>query len=114
MATVIRSVLRYATPTIVGRARVGRTLTASPGRWTSGTSFHYAWFAGKQTNQPYIDIEVAPGTGVETLDFGGGNGWVRMVPPEGNNLNVKIVGTNLSKSEIDAGRKLVGNDLGDE
>jgi hypothetical protein len=74
----------------------------------------YAWFAGKPTNQPYIDIEVPPGTGVETLDFGGGKGWVRMVPPSGEDLNVKIVGTNLSSDEIAAGRKLVGNDLGDD
>ena len=39
--------LRTATPTITGTPRVGRTLTASPGRWTWGTAFHYAWYAGK-------------------------------------------------------------------
>ena len=64
--------------------------------------------------EPYIDIEVSPGTGVETLDFGGGKGWVRMVPPNGDDLQIKIVGTNLSKDEIDTGRKLVGNALDDD
>jgi hypothetical protein len=39
--------LRTAAPTITGTPRVGRTLTASHGRWTSGTAFHYAWYAGK-------------------------------------------------------------------
>lgn len=37
--------LQTARPTITGRARVGRTLTAAHGRWTPGTTFTYAWYA---------------------------------------------------------------------
>ena len=38
-------VLTTTKPTIGGRPLVGRTLTARPGAWTSGTTFTYAWFA---------------------------------------------------------------------
>ncbi len=44
-AAVGLGVLTTAKPTIGGRALVGRTLTAKPGAWTSGTTFTYAWFA---------------------------------------------------------------------
>jgi hypothetical protein len=58
-------------------------------------------------NRPYIDIEVPAGTGVETLDFGNSN-WVRLMPPNGDRLSVKIVGTNLTPAQIEMGRKLAG------
>jgi len=67
----------------------------------------YAWPAGKPMNRPYIDIEVPAGTGVETLDFGNSN-WVRLMPPNGDRLSVKIVGTNLTPAQIEMGRKLAG------
>jgi len=41
----VQGVLKTATPTISGSAKVGQTLTAKPGSWTAGTSFRYAWFA---------------------------------------------------------------------
>ena len=44
-AAVGLGVLTATKPTIGGRAQVGRTLTARPGAWTSGTTFTYAWFA---------------------------------------------------------------------
>jgi hypothetical protein len=65
----------------------------------------YAWPAGSPSSRAYIDIEVPPGTGVETLNVGGQR-WVRMVPPSGDRLPVRIVGTNLSPAQIDMGRKL--------
>lgn len=37
--------VKAATPTIVGKAKVGKTLTAKAGTWTKGTKFHYQWFA---------------------------------------------------------------------
>jgi len=37
--------LTASTPGISGSAIVGRTLTASEGKWSSGTSFSYQWFA---------------------------------------------------------------------
>jgi hypothetical protein len=44
-AAVGLGVLTATKPTIGGKAQVGRTLTARPGAWTSGTTFTYAWFA---------------------------------------------------------------------
>jgi hypothetical protein len=66
----------------------------------------YAWPGGRPTNEPYIDIEVPPGTAVEKLDFGNKN-WVRMVPPTGKSLPVKIVGTNVPDNLIEQGKILV-------
>jgi hypothetical protein len=37
--------LASAKPTISGKPRVGRTLTAKHGAWTRGTTFGYAWYA---------------------------------------------------------------------
>ncbi|MFF2387522.1 carboxypeptidase regulatory-like domain-containing protein, partial [Agromyces sp. NPDC058104] len=34
-----------ATPTISGTVKVGSTLTAKPGTWTTGTTFTYQWYA---------------------------------------------------------------------
>jgi hypothetical protein len=66
----------------------------------------YAWPAGKPSTRAYIDIEVPPGTAVETLNVGGQR-WVRMVPPNGDRLPVKIVGTNLSPAQIKMAREFV-------
>ncbi len=40
-----RRVARTDTPTILGSAQTGSTLTAVPGEWTDGTSFAYTWYA---------------------------------------------------------------------
>jgi hypothetical protein len=48
-ARVTAGILTAAKPTVHGKAKVGRTLTARPGRWTPGTRLTYRWFAdGKQ------------------------------------------------------------------
>ena len=80
-------------------------------RLSTGVKAHYgegvyAWPAGQRGVGTYIDIEVPAGTGVETINVGGQR-WVRMVPPEGNKLPVRIVGTNMPQPQIDFGRKLV-------
>src|SRR5258706_3853035 len=72
----------------------------------------YAWPAGSGEAGKYIDIEVPPGTGVETLKVGNET-WVRMVPPNGNRLPVKIVGSNLSPAQIEWGKKLAKPPSGD-
>ncbi|MGC4174706.1 hypothetical protein [Demequina sp.] len=43
--TVGYATLTSATPTISGSAKVGSTVTAIVGTWTSGTSFTYRWYA---------------------------------------------------------------------
>ena len=45
-ARIARGVLRAPTPSISGTKKVGRTLTAVPHPWTSGTSLRYQWYAG--------------------------------------------------------------------
>jgi hypothetical protein len=67
----------------------------------------YAWEAGQTKVGTYIDIEVPPGTAVETINANGQT-FVRLVPAQGDSLPVKIVGTNLSKEQIELGRQLVG------
>jgi hypothetical protein len=79
---VQRGTLRTATPTITGIARVGRTLTASPGRWTSGTAFRYAWFAGKvrikgQTARRLVLTRARRGTRITVRVTGIKPGYVR-------------------------------------
>ncbi|MFT3942419.1 MAG: hypothetical protein QM705_01145 [Ancrocorticia sp.] len=44
-AVVAKGTLTAATPTISGTAKVGSTLTAAPGKWSSGTKFTYQWLA---------------------------------------------------------------------
>ncbi|WP_323960872.1 hypothetical protein [Arthrobacter sp. JZ12] len=43
-APVIAPIPLSSTPTIQGTARAGRTLSANPGRWTTGTTFRYQWY----------------------------------------------------------------------
>lgn len=40
--------LTAATPTISGTAKVGLTLTARPGAWTSGSTFDYQWLVNNE------------------------------------------------------------------
>jgi len=44
--TVARGDLTAPKPTVKGVAKVGRTLRAVPGAWTSGTTLTYRWYAG--------------------------------------------------------------------
>jgi hypothetical protein len=81
-------------------------------RISTGAKAHYgegvyAWHPNQTGVGTYIDVQVPVGTGVETLKVGN-QSWVRMLPPEGNVLPVKIVGTNMPQSQIDLGRKLLG------
>ncbi|WP_134742119.1 M1 family aminopeptidase [Nocardioides sp. 503] len=45
-ANVARGTLTTATPTITGAPQAGQPLTVSPGAWTPGTVFTYAWRNG--------------------------------------------------------------------
>lgn len=83
-------------------------------RLSTGVDAHYgegvyAWHAGQSGVGTYIDVEVPAGMGVETLKVGG-QSWVRIVPPGGDVLPVKIVGTNVPAQQIDFGRKMVKPD----
>jgi hypothetical protein len=79
-AVVRHGSLRTATPTITGILRVGRTLTASPGRWTSGTAFRYAWFADRvqirrQTGKRLVLTKAQRGTRITVRVTGSKAGY---------------------------------------
>lgn len=81
-------------------------------RLSTGAKAHYgegvyAWQAGAKGVGTYIDIQVAPGTAVETIQVKGQT-FVRLLPAKGNSLPVKIVGTNMSPQQIAFGRKVLG------
>ncbi len=42
---VVVGVLTSATPRIAGKTKVGKTLSARPGTWASGTTLTYRWLA---------------------------------------------------------------------
>ncbi len=42
---IAKGVLTTVVPTISGTPKVGQTLTANPGTWTTGTTFHYQWLS---------------------------------------------------------------------
>lgn len=46
---IAKGTLTAAVPTITGTTKVGSTLTAKPGTWTSGTTFKYAWMRNGTT-----------------------------------------------------------------
>ena len=43
-AVVIPEILTASIPTITGTNKVGYTLTANPGTWTTGTTLTYQWY----------------------------------------------------------------------
>ncbi|GAA3872446.1 hypothetical protein GCM10022381_14390 [Leifsonia kafniensis] len=45
-ATLTVKTAQTSVPTITGRVKVGETLTATPGEWTTGTKLSYQWYAG--------------------------------------------------------------------
>ncbi|UZN02008.1 hypothetical protein [Cellulomonas sp. S1-8] len=63
-ATVAASprTLTAATPTISGTARVGLTLTAHPGTWTSGTAFTYQWSVAGSAVPGATEVTFVPTT----------------------------------------------------
>ncbi|MFT4123290.1 MAG: hypothetical protein QM635_05620, partial [Microbacteriaceae bacterium] len=46
--TVETTTLVTAKPTISGTLAVGKTITAKPGSWTTGTKFKYRWYRGSE------------------------------------------------------------------
>jgi hypothetical protein len=85
-------------------------------RLSKGATAHYgegvyAWQAGATGVGKFIDIEVS-GVAVEQLIVknamtGSRQVFVRLVPATGDTVAVKIVGTNLTKEEIEFGRNLI-------
>lgn len=80
-------------------------------RLSTGAKAHYgegvyAWGAQQQRIGTFVDIEVAAGTAVETLEVNGQT-FYRLVPASGNTLPVKVVGTNMSAEEAAMGRQLL-------
>jgi len=73
---VTKATLTSAPPTISGAAKVGSTLTAKAGTWTSGAALRYQWFAGAQ-----------PIAGATSATF------VPKAAHVGSRLSVRVTGT---------------------
>ena len=63
---VVLGTLKAPRPTIVGKPRVGRRLTAQPGRWTSGTTLRFKWLANRKvirgaTRSTYVPTRAVRG-----------------------------------------------------
>lgn len=61
-SAVAAGILTAPTPTIRGTARVGTTLTAVPGTWTSGTTLSYQWFANGTKIRGATSVSFTPTT----------------------------------------------------
>lgn len=65
--TVAAGTLTAPTPTLSGTVRVGSTVTAKPGTWTSGTTLAYQWYASGRaisgaTRSTYTPTSTVKGT----------------------------------------------------
>ncbi len=81
---VTPKVATVATPTISGTAKVGSTLTAKTGSWTTGTAFTYQWYAGGTaipgaTASTYQLATAQKGTAVSVLVTGTLSGYQTIV-----------------------------------
>lgn len=96
----------YASIERQGTLRLSKGATAHYGEGV------YAWQKGANGVGKYIDIEVPAGVAVEQLIVknsltGSRQVFVRLVPATGDTVAAKIVGTNLTKEEIELGRSLL-------
>lgn len=81
-------------------------------RMSTGAGAHYGegvyvWAANKSVPS-YIDVEVGAGVAVEELNVRGEGVWYRLVPPNGNVVPIKIVGTNIPEEQIKTFTKALG------
>ncbi|CAN5475853.1 hypothetical protein BH09ACT4_BH09ACT4_06330 [soil metagenome] len=83
----ILGTLSGATPKITGTAKVGRTLTAVSGAWTSGTTLAYQW------------VRVS---GSSSTDIGGATGttYVLTAGDRGKTIKLKITGSNAGFANL--------------
>ena len=67
----------------------------------------YTWEYGTTGVAKYIDIEIGPGHAVERIDIvDTGHTYFRIVPDQGRQVTVRIVGTNLTAEEMAYGRMM--------
>jgi hypothetical protein len=95
-------------------AAYGRIEKEGHMRFSTGDSAHYgdgvySWRAQEPNVHGYVDVEVPAGTAVETLQVDGKT-WVRLVPPTGDRLPVKIIRTDLTDHEQKLGRIMARDD----
>lgn len=79
--TVAPGTLMTSKPVITGTARVGKTLRASPGRWTDGTSLRYRWYANAKaisgaTRSSYVIGKALKGKKIRVRVTGAKLGYV--------------------------------------
>lgn len=84
-------------------------------RISKGISAHYGegiyvWEPGATgVGQRYIDIMVSSETVAEKIVTNYGKTFYRLVPPSGESVPVKVVGSNFTAEEIALGRSIIGS-----
>lgn len=68
----------------------------------------YAWGRNAERIGKYIEIEVSAGTAVEKLVVSGQGTWYRLVSASGKSVSIRVVGTNLTRAELEYGARLAG------
>lgn len=107
--TVFRHVVTGDVP-VVSVLQIKR---AGSMRYSDGAKAHYgegvyAWGPGRVgNNQYYIDIEIPAGVAVERIVVKGREPMYRFVTASGNNVPVRVVGTNITKEEFEQWSKLL-------
>lgn len=100
------------TPTISGAAKVGATLTANPGAWTSGTGFAYQWLRNGTaipgaTKALYALVSADHGTRISVRVTGSRTGY-DSVSRESGQIGPIATGTLLTATPRIVGQLAVG------
>ncbi len=86
--------LKTATPKISGTVKVGKTLTAKPGTWTSGTKFSYQWLRdgkkiSKATKSTYKLVAADKGKRITVTVKGTKSGYTSVSKTSAKSAKVK-------------------------
>lgn len=112
---VVAGALKAAAPKITGSAKVGASLTAKPGSWTSGTAFSYQWLRNgkaisRATKSTYSPVAADRGTRISVKVMGKKSGYTTVSKASAQTGKV-AAGTLSGTTPKISGTAKVGNTL---